>query len=273
MELNGKDAGQFLHNQVSADVMGLGADEATFACLCNPSGRVIGLMAVRVQEKSILALCATVLAPDIVTWLSRFILRDDVQIAMRQDLTVTGLFAEEENCEYLAELPLPGGLGYGIVKKQAADEGVVDEEEQAWKSNELANGTAWLDSHSSGKFLPQMLGFESIGALSFSKGCYPGQEVIARTRYLGRLKQHPLLVHSADMLEPGPMESVTLLSGQHEVEAVVVDSVAVPASGTQLLLVVRMPGEFLPDRLKREGTNFAIDARIPSLPAHACATT
>ena len=64
---------------------------------------------------------------------------------------------------------------------------------EAWRAGELLSGIVWLNSKSSDSYIPQMLGFENIGAVSFRKGCYPGQEIVARARYLGKVKRKPLV--------------------------------------------------------------------------------
>ena len=58
------------------------------------------------------------------------------------------------------------------------------EDPEAWRAGELLAGITWLNAKSTDSFIPQMLGFENIGAVSFQKGCYPGQEIVARARYL-----------------------------------------------------------------------------------------
>ncbi len=58
----------------------------------------------------------------------------------------------------------------------------------------------WLGAETSEKFIPQMLGYEQIGAVSFSKGCYPGQEIVARARYLGKVKRKPVIVRTSENL-------------------------------------------------------------------------
>ena len=91
LEFTGHDAGQFLHNQLSADITGITAGNAGFACCCNPAGRVLGLLLVSPRANSILVVCASELADQLKAWLGRYIIRADVQINLRSDLAVAAV--------------------------------------------------------------------------------------------------------------------------------------------------------------------------------------
>ncbi|MFT5140417.1 MAG: folate-binding protein YgfZ [Lysobacterales bacterium] len=252
LEFSGNDAGHFLHNQLSADIKNIAIGDAGFACCCNPAGRVLGLLLVCPKEDSILVVCSSSLATSLVEWLSRFIIRADVKIKTREDLVV---MAGEE---------LPAGaftvcdLDYAIVPAADFSDTSTPSDEQAWKVNELKKGIVWLDEETSATFLPQMLGYENIGALNFQKGCFPGQEIIARTRYLGKLKRRPLLVHSRDSVHLGTGAKVTLYSGEISNTAVVVDSASGASGDEFLFLVARIDEGTHPDRMEHEGQNIPI---------------
>lgn len=63
-----------------------------------------------------------------------------------------------------------------------------------WRCADILHGWAWLTPELSQSFLPQALGLERLGGLSYKKGCYPGQEVIAKVHYRGKSKQHLVLI-------------------------------------------------------------------------------
>jgi folate-binding protein YgfZ len=243
MEFRGHDAGQFLQSQLTADVAAITGETAGFACCCNPSGRVLGLLLLRHTDDGFLAICAADLATELEAWLGKYILRSRVEIMQRPDLVVTGPLERPE--------VLPGALrfasGHGVytVAPAAAVAGLkpAPESVAAFRSSELLAGAVWLGEGSSGQFLPQMLGLERIGALSFRKGCYPGQEVIARTRYLGKLKRHPVLCLAEGALQPAILAKAELLAGELSASAVVVDCLTLPGPSTLLFLVARIePG-------------------------------
>lgn len=235
LEVLGRDARKFLHAQLSAAIDTLGEGEATFACLCQLQGRVVALLLVCHTAEGFRLVGARDLLDGVQTRLSRYVLRDDVRLQRKNDLRVSGLKpGETPPPDAPAFAPLPG-LRYAFA---AGDSSGVD----AFKAIELSRGVAWLDADSSEVYLPQMLGYEGIGALSFRKGCFPGQEIIARTRYLGRLKQRAVVVE-LDAATALPDETALELLGEGKAaEATLVDQ-ARDAAGTLVGLVVVRAGE------------------------------
>lgn len=247
LEFTGHDAAQFLHNQLSADIMAIGSGKATFACYCNPAGRVLGLLLLGQQEKSILVVCASALATSLVDMLSKYIIREDVRIVQRDDLVVA-VGDPSEKIESVLILETGTGLDYVIATEANVTRQADSQQTQAWKMKELSKGVIWLDQASSAKFLPQMLGYENIGALSFQKGCFPGQEIIARTRYLGKLKRRPMLLCIDDEIPVEANEKISLHQDGETCSAVIVDQAK---DQEQLLfVVVRTTTDIKPVTLK-----------------------
>jgi len=251
LEFSGRDAVQFLHSQLSADITGIPVGDAGFACCCNPAGRVLGLLLVSPRETSVLVICASELAGQLKAWLGRYIIRADVQINLRTDLAAAAL---PDGSAAKEDMVLQATKGLAYVITTAADESVSSDgaDARTWKETELKAGVVWLGTQSSTQFLPQMLGYESIGALSFKKGCFPGQEIIARMRYLGTLKRRPMLLSIGNEAPAGIMEKVTLSVGDESHGGVVVDRVVVDqAGGTDevqtLFLVVRAATDIQPE--------------------------
>ena len=244
LEFAGNDARQFLHNQLSSDVNTLPEGAAGFSCCCNPAGRVIALMLLVPHAGSVFAVCSTVLAPSLEAWLARFIFRSKVTISRREDLVVCGWSEEVGDLRPVVASTVTG-LEYALV-----DRGALKDAGQAqhvhWKSRELEAGICWLDEASTTQFLPQMLDFESIGALSFKKGCFPGQEIIARTRYLGTLKRRALKLRIADGGELAVLDKVKVNTIADSYSAVVVDSAASGVDESVLFLVIRCSEEIEP---------------------------
>ena len=249
LEFSGHDASQFLHDQLSADIVGLAPGQSTFACYCNPAGRVLGLLSLSPLEGSIFAICSSGLAGSLLELFSKYIIRADVRITLRDDLTVVVTIQTGE-IDPLVIMKTATGLDYAITS--ATTEAVQADSQQAqdWKMKELGKGIAWLDEASSAKFLPQMLGYEQIGALSFTKGCFPGQEIIARTRYLGKLKRRPLLLHIDENISFEVNEKITLIENDETCSAIVVDRAKGVAQDQLLFVVVRAAEEIKPNLLR-----------------------
>lgn len=231
----GDDAAQFLQAQLSAEVLLLQPGQATFACYCSPRGQVYALLLVGRGTDGFTLLAHQRLLPKVLERLRMFVLRARVELAEAESTLVLGVPA--------SELPAPGDAGWRPTGLDLAYRlGLPGDGDPhaagAWKAEEIQRGVAWLEPATSERFIPQMLGFDRLGAVSFSKGCYPGQEIIARARYLGRVKRGPLLlrVDSGPDAPPGSMVRVRG-SGQWQ-EATAIDSVAVEtADGRSQMLV------------------------------------
>ena len=247
IQFQGRDAADFLQSQLTADLRGLEDSDAMFACACNPAGRVLGLLLIRsTAEDGFLALCSAALAESLKSHLARFVLRAKVEIRLRDDLAVQG--TRDPGIEQPGALRFDSTAGVyqvitGAGKSEAAPGAAAVD---CWRASELVHGVHWLEEATSGKFLPQMLGYERIGALSFSKGCYPGQEVIARTRHLGKLKRHPIACQLDQHVHVQPMSEAILTDGQSEASAVLVHAVNLADGHGMAMLVARMPADFAP---------------------------
>jgi folate-binding protein YgfZ len=108
-----------------------------------------------------------------------------------------------------------------------------------WEWLEIRNGIPLITAATQEQFVPQMANMELIGAVNFQKGCYPGQEIIARTQYLGQLKRRMVLAHVPG--ETSPQAGDPLFSGDPDAQAsgMVVNAQAAPDGGYDLLAVVQ----------------------------------
>jgi len=217
--VRGADAAAFLQAQLSADVESLTPGGSTFACYCSPRGQVYGLLMVFPEPDALRVVAAAELLPRIEQRLRLFVLRTRVEIEKEAGLRVFGVSDAAPGDGILR--PLPDGPCYRV----AAGPCEPDASSAQWKARELGAGIAWLGLATSEHFIPQMLGFDTLGAVSFRKGCYPGQEIIARARYLGQVKRRRLClrVAGAPDLQPGTM--VDIQAGSEWQAASVIDSV------------------------------------------------
>jgi folate-binding protein YgfZ len=248
--VSGPDAGAFLQAQLSADIGALQDEESTFACFCSPKGQVFGLLLVIRTGDQYRIVGAASLLPGMIARLRLFVLRAKVEIELASELNVLGISEPDAAPAAGGHSPPGTDLTYALAGDGEAD---ADGAER-WTEKELRAGIAWLGPETSERFIPQMLGFDALGAISFSKGCYPGQEIIARARYLGRVKRKPqfLLVDS----EPVAAGSaVRLLAGEERLDGIAVDSVAVPGSGSLLMVVAPEPTGTI-DELEHDGRTY-----------------
>lgn len=231
---SGADAEAFLQSQLSADVTALKEGSTGFACYCTPKGQVLGLLLTGRHGEDFLLAAHTALLPGLLKRLEMYVLRSNVRLALEPELCVSG--APGPEWSFAADAPAPDNT-------------------DAWRAEELRSGVAWLDTDTAEKFIPQMLGYDTIGAVSFQKGCYPGQEIVARARYLGKVKRLPAIVEIEG--RPGLKNGSRLRLGRagEWTDAVLVDH-AEDGEKTVLFTVARDPGETAFDEIEYEGSNY-----------------
>jgi folate-binding protein YgfZ len=228
LQLSGGDAAEFLHNQLTSDIRRLSDGAGGPTAWCNPKGRVITTFVIYRLDDVFFLLLPAVLQERVTKRLQMFVLRSDVRItdftAGRSLLGVRGRagaipdveheFSIHELNERL-HLFLPDRLGESrclIVDQTAALQALWPElassippvDSRCWNRLDMESGLPWLAGTTSEQFLPQELNLDEIGVVSFDKGCYPGQEVIARVRYRGQVKRRLYLAHCEANGAPQP---------------------------------------------------------------------
>ena len=247
------DAGAFLHNQLSADVLGLSSGQSTFACYCEPKGRVLALMLVcRVDENYYVIMSAALVAA-VTERLKIYRMRSKVSIDVLDESVVTGLDTHSSLAtppDTHISIPQPDNDSRYVVSTEPSSVDLDPVTQDAWKLSELKRGICWLCPETSAEFLPQMLGFDQLGAVNYRKGCYPGQEIVARTHYLGKVKRHPRLLSSLARVCPAPLDKIQILSGNEQFDAVVVDCVNIEGGVSELFCVTRMGPDMVAEKIK-----------------------
>lgn len=234
IRVHGKDAESYLQAQLSADLKQIPNHEAGFAAYCRPNGNVLAILLVARCADDFLLITSVSLGNDFISEISRFILRADVRFELLDHPVVACPAGDASPGCYPVQST---GLAYGIAEKP--DSASPNDIEQ-WRLTEMRAGLVWLKRETTGSFIPQMLGLEKLGGLSFRKGCYPGQEVIARVRYLGKLKQRPVVVETRLPLTIAPGGGIEVIGKDFSGSAVVLDSVST-GTGSALFLVARIP--------------------------------
>lgn len=217
----GADAAQFLQGQLTNDFLLLGRDEARLAAFCNAKGRMqASFIGFRVSPEEIWLICSSDLLASTLKRLSMFVLRAKVKLSdASQDLAVWGLAGNAvpaalsmaqwhmttEGTRYCVRLPSAQGCARALmiqpVDSPAPSVSVVSSVQWQWL--EVRSGVTMLTQPLFELFVPQMLNYESVGGVNFKKGCYPGQEVVARSQFRGTLKRRTYLAHSTVSAEPG----------------------------------------------------------------------
>ena len=247
------DAGDFLHGQVSGDVLGLASGDSTFACYCEPKGRVLALMLVCRVDDCYYVIMSKALVQTVIDRLKIYVMRSKVSIEILDEFSVSGWQANELPQAPPSPIPaiaLPGTAQWLVAASHDIASTTAVALQDDWKTAELQQGIVWLCPGTSGQFLPQMLGFDQLGAVNFRKGCYPGQEIVARTHYMGKVKRHPRVLNVSATLSPQALDSIQISGGGETYEAVVVDSGQRKDGNTTLFVVTRMDPDLVAEQIE-----------------------
>lgn len=212
--VHGSDAAGFLHSQLTSDVKALAVDECQFSGYCGADGRVLALLLLaRTGPEEFRLLLPEPLAEPVLQRLQRYRLRARCTLAA----SAVEITADRADSAPAAGTRLWQQAGFcWRVQARPAEPGASPLPAALW-DQQVALGIPWLMPATSEHFLPQMLGLGRLHAFSLRKGCYPGQEVIARTHYLGRSKRRLARVR-ANRLGSAPAGS-ELLAGDSQIPA------------------------------------------------------
>jgi len=230
MDASGEDAKSFLHSQFTSDINHLGTGQVQHSGWCTAKGRMqASFLAWRDGERYQLAISAD-LQEAAQKRLQMFVLRAKVKLASLTDSTVLLGLAGPQAVEALADAALPcpeapmSSLqqdGVTVIRLDAARFLVAAPDTlmvtlwqtlsvktrpvgvPAWRWLDVQAGYPLVTLATKEEFVPQMADFEKIGGVSFHKGCYPGQEIVARTQYLGKVKRHLYRLTSQIALKAG----------------------------------------------------------------------
>lgn len=200
LSLTGKDAASFLQGQTTCDIKALVNSEPRLGAYCNAKGRTISTFIIIKQQDSFLLILTSDLLDTVRKKLQMYILRADVQLTDQSDqYCIIGIHnAKLESQNNLYQYPQhDNSFLYISSAEQAlvfctellAQQDIALVNGNAWLGLDIQAGIPWLDKATTEDFIPQMLNLDKLGAISFDKGCYTGQEIIARTHYLGKNKR------------------------------------------------------------------------------------
>jgi tRNA-modifying protein YgfZ len=211
LRITGADAERFLQGQFSNDMKDLKSGHAMLAGYHNPQGRAIAILRlVRSAPEEVLAILPRELAAMVAGRLAKFILRAKVKIDdVSESLAVDGLVGAAEARTSLDDpgmvVPIAAEPARSLrIRASERTTGALANR-QRWRRFDIADGLPQVYSATCEDFVAQMLNLDALGAIAFEKGCYTGQEVIARAHYRGRVKRRMqrFLTHASLELVPG----------------------------------------------------------------------
>jgi tRNA-modifying protein YgfZ len=207
--LDGPDATAFAQAQFANDVVALAPGHWHWNAWLTPKGRVIALFAlIKETDEKVLLVLPDYPAEQLVGQLQRFVFRRKLKIAARPDLPVTGAFCAPVSARNAQigvvndalELDLGADGGPRTLRVGGAMVASDDELAQRWRAFDLGHGLPRLAPAQREQWTPQQLSLDRLQAYSVKKGCYPGQEIVARTHFLGKAKRGLVLFQAGTPL-------------------------------------------------------------------------
>ena len=213
LEVSGEDASTFLQGQLTNDIHQVSDQRAIYSGFCNPKGRLIGFFIIIKFNESYLLILPRSILENIHKKLSMYILRSKVKLTMQDEaIQIYGLLDKNKNSNNEAlsknHLDVINSNECHMIKLQGVGrfmlvgikdacqtlihenpELLVNQDINLWKQEEILSGSPNIYPATQEAFIPQSLNLDLMDAVNFKKGCYTGQEIVARTHYLGKPKR------------------------------------------------------------------------------------
>ena len=260
---SGPDAAEFLNSQFTSDVSLVSPQHAQYTGYCNPKGRLLATMLLFSEGDEFWLSLPAELATPIGQRLQKYVMRAKVKLGVSSaDLALFGVSGPKAAAALTATLARPAAQSFAAIQEDAdivitlpGDRYlVVCQADQAsatwqtlsgkmrpagsnwWQLQTIRAGIATVTSTTQEAFVPQMLALDAYGAVSFEKGCYPGQEIVARMHYLGDLKRRLYYGHGKQSFVAGDQ---IVEAGDDKTVGTVVNAAANGSSGHDVLAVLQ----------------------------------
>jgi folate-binding protein YgfZ len=265
LQFSGEDAEAFLQGQLSCDVAAVGLRSSAYGAYCSPQGRMLANFLLWREEAGFTMVLSRDIASSVQKHISKFVLRAKLKVSDASDTIVmagaAGSKADQALSDVFPDLPkqpnevsrqpdtgtvikLKDGRYLLVLTpssaaalRQRLASVLVPVGAHAWRWLDIRNGVPVVTAATQDQLVPQMANFELLGGVSFNKGCYTGQEVVARIQHLGKLKRRMFLANVAAQAKAGdPLYSEDL---GDQASGMVVNAEASPDGGQDLLAVVQ----------------------------------
>lgn len=211
VRIQGADAAAFLHGQLTQGIVGLSSDRAAPVAYCTPQGRLLANGVIwRTGDDRFVWMVSQDVAEGLIKRLRMFVLRAKVTLDLDATLRAWGVWGIDAVAATLhgtpawtrvaiagadwivapmAQAERPAAWRVADTAPDVLPDASSAAGEDAWAALRLASGWPWIWAASQDMFLPASLDMDLNGTIDFAKGCYPGQEVIARSHYRGTVKR------------------------------------------------------------------------------------
>ena len=258
IQIEGDDAAKFIHGQLTQDFSLLDQHTARLAAFCNAKGRMqASFVGFKRPDGTILLICSRDILAATLKRLSMFVMRAKAKLTDATDnFAVYGLAGDaiktiaghvysawakvEFESQSVVNLYPADGVARQlcVAPADASAPAGATLDLALWQWSEVRSGVATLTQPVFEAFVPQMLNYESVGGVNFKKGCYPGQEVVARSQFRGTLKRRTFLAHSEAAMQAG--DEVFSVAEPEQPAGTVVQAAQAPAGGWDALISLQL---------------------------------
>jgi len=252
----GEDAARFIHGQLTQDFSLLGLHEARLAAFCSAKGRMLAsFIGFKRSADEILLLCSRDILATILKRLTMFVMRAKAKLSdVSGEYLVYGLAgnaiqtiaAHAHSTWAKADLgtasvvnlyPADGtSRQLWVAPKESAPPPGQSLALEVWLWGEVRSAVATITAPVVEAFVPQMINYESVGGVNFKKGCYPGQEVVARSQFRGTLKRRAFVVHTDAPMAAGD----EVFASDDQPVGTVVQAAAAPLGGFDAIVSLQL---------------------------------
>jgi tRNA-modifying protein YgfZ len=247
LSVTGDDAAAFLHGQFTNDVHALAEGAAQWSGWCSPKGRLLATFLLIRRKDEFLILVPADIAASFAKRLGMFVLRSKVKIRdVSAEYARRGIVGRAAHPQPMRVEERNGALVIALddrrmlVLAPPASAPAANAAEDAWELASIRAGVPMITAGTQEAFVPQMANLDLVGGVSFKKGCYPGQEIVARMQYRGGLKRRMALAHIAGPERPQPGESVYSGAFGEQSAGTIVNAAPAPEGGFDALVVAQI---------------------------------
>ncbi len=232
LKISGSDAAKLLQGQITCNVNDITETKSSLGAICNPKGRVLSTFLLIKTPDAFLMMLPIDLLDSIQKKLRMYILRSDATLDnvteklclfglneqtnsnnverfnTHQDTFISVSFSDTVNRQLIIA---DTDTAINLWTHYSTKENFTNANSAQWRYLDLLAGIPWLSNATTEEFIPQMLNLDELGGISYTKGCYTGQEIVARTHYLGKAKRELVLAECLSAHPPAPNTNIYTL--------------------------------------------------------------
>ena len=260
IEVSGDDSASFFQRLLTSDISEVTPNQSQFSALLNPKGRVIANFLLTMRNGRFYIVVAKELVDSLINRLRLYVLRAKVKIDMEPGVVFFGCrqlsdiseselpksALETQTIDEFTVVKMPGvEMRFGVFADSSYSE-IVNQTSvsEFWQLQDINAGIPWLNQHTSELFIAQAINLDLIDGVSWTKGCYPGQEIVARLHYRGGINRRMVGASSSAESNPVPGTEISCPDLPGNQSGTVVNSV-IDADCNQTSMLISIPVKFI----------------------------